>query len=111
SLHVLGVLTAIGTASGAYIMGMAVMSPCPLLQSSPWGGALMVISWILMNGFTSYVQVMLGVILRSHSRSALVWYGAVQQLGSMVGALVMFPLVSIYDLFKSADFCNFQCPA
>ncbi|KAJ6650860.1 hypothetical protein lerEdw1_002510, partial [Lerista edwardsae] len=100
SLHVLGVLTAIGTASGAYIMGMAVMSPCPLLQSSPWGGA-----------HSCYVQVMLGVILRSHSRSALVWYGAVQQLGSMVGALVMFPLVSIYDLFKSADFCNFQCPA
>ncbi|XP_053105422.1 solute carrier family 52, riboflavin transporter, member 3 [Hemicordylus capensis] len=111
SLPLLGLLAAAGTAFGVYNMGMAALSPCPLLQHSDWGDALIVISWVLFTGTLSYVKVMMGVILRSHSHSALVWYGAVEQLGSLLGALTMFPLVNIYSLFKSADFCNFQCPA
>ncbi|XP_042321203.1 solute carrier family 52, riboflavin transporter, member 3 [Sceloporus undulatus] len=111
SLPVLGVLTATGTAFGAYNMGMAALSPCPVLQHSTWGDVLIVISWVFFTGTLTYVKVMMGVILRSHSHSALVWYGAVEQLGSLLGALTMFPLVNIYSLFKSADFCSFQCPA
>uniref|UniRef100_H9GH82 Riboflavin transporter n=1 Tax=Anolis carolinensis TaxID=28377 RepID=H9GH82_ANOCA len=111
SLTVLGILSATGTAFGAYNMSMAALSPCPILQHSDWGDALIVISWVLFTGTLSYVKVMLGVILRSHSHSALVWYGAVEQLGSLLGALVMFPLVNVYGLFKSADFCSFRCPA
>nr|XP_020662360.1 solute carrier family 52, riboflavin transporter, member 3 isoform X1 [Pogona vitticeps] len=111
SLPVLGVLTAIGTAFGTYNMTMAALSPCPVLQHSDWGDALIVISWAFFAGILTYVKVMMGVILRSHSHSALVWYGAVEQLGSLVGALVMFPLVNVYSLFRSADFCSFHCPA
>lgn len=66
---------------------------------------------MLFTGTLSYVKVMAGVILRSRSRSALVWYGAVEQLGSLLGALLMFPLVNVYGFFKSADYCNLQCPA
>lgn len=69
-----------------------------------------VLSWVLFTGTLSYVKVMAGVILRSHSHSALVWYGAVEQLGSLLGALLMFPLVNVYNFFKSADYCNLQCP-
>ncbi|KAJ7332178.1 hypothetical protein JRQ81_014358 [Phrynocephalus forsythii] len=44
SLPVLGILSAIGTAFGAYNMSMAVLSPCPVLQQSNWGDALIVSS-------------------------------------------------------------------
>ena len=54
---------------------------------------------------------MLGVILRDHSRSALLWCGAAVQLGSLLGAVVMFPLVNVLRLFSSADFCSLQCSA
>ncbi|XP_077192478.1 solute carrier family 52, riboflavin transporter, member 3 [Paroedura picta] len=111
SLPLLGALALSGTAFGAYIMAMAAMSPCPLLQRSEWGDAIIVLSWVLFTGTLSYVKVMTGVTLRGHSRGALVWYGAVEQLGSLLGAVVMFPLVSVYGLFQSADFCNFQCLA
>lgn len=57
------------------------------------------------------MKVMAGVILRSCSHSALVCYGALEQLGSLIGALLMFPLVNIYGIFKSADYCSLQCPA
>ncbi|NXP48768.1 S52A3 protein, partial [Heliornis fulica] len=111
SLSVLGTLTLLGTGFGAYNMAIAVMSPCPLLQQSQWGDAIIVLSWVLFTGTCSYVKVMAGVILRSRNHSALVWYGAVEQLGSLLGALLMFPLVNIYSFFKSADYCSLQCPA
>lgn len=72
---------------------------------------LQVLVWILFVLSLSYVKVIIGVILRDEGHSALVWCGAVVQLGSMVGALSMFPLVSIYGLFKSGDACNTKCPA
>ncbi|NXL98565.1 S5A3A protein, partial [Tyrannus savana] len=110
SLSLMGFLTVAGTGFGAYNMAIAAMSPCPLLQQSQWGDAIIVLSWVLFTGTLTYVKVMAGVILRSRSRSALVWYGVLEQLGSLLGALLMFPLVNIYGLFKSADYCSLQCP-
>ncbi|XP_025788481.1 solute carrier family 52, riboflavin transporter, member 3 [Puma concolor] len=69
-----------------------------------------VASWVLFIGCLSYVKVMLGVILRDRSRSALLWCGAAVQLGSLLGAVLMFPLVNVFRLFSSADFCSLQCP-
>ncbi|XP_037353459.1 solute carrier family 52, riboflavin transporter, member 3 [Talpa occidentalis] len=111
SLTFLSVLTVLGTGFGAYNMAMAVMSPCPLLQGH-WGGEVLIVaSWVLFTGCMSYVKVMLGMILRDRSRSALLWCGAAVQLGSLLGALLMFPLVNVLRLFSSADFCNLQCSA
>ncbi|KAM9284767.1 solute carrier family 52, riboflavin transporter, member 3 [Morus bassanus] len=110
SLALLGTLTMAGMGFGAYNMAIAVMSPCPLLQQSQWGDAIIVLSWVLFTGTLSYVKVMAGVILRSHSHSALVWYGAAEQLGSLLGALLMFPLINVYGFFKSANACSQQCP-
>ncbi|XP_063815191.1 solute carrier family 52, riboflavin transporter, member 3 [Pseudophryne corroboree] len=111
SLVCLVLLSVIGTGFAGYNMMTAIMSPCPILQSSNWGVALTVISWVLFIGALSYVKVMIGVILRSQSHSSLVWCGAVVQFGSMIGALVMFPLVNVYGYFKSADLCNMNCPS
>ncbi|XP_030358924.1 solute carrier family 52, riboflavin transporter, member 3 isoform X2 [Strigops habroptila] len=111
SLALLGTLTMLGTGFGAYNMAIAVMSPCPLLQQSQWGDVIIVLSWVLFTGTLSYVKAMAGVILRNCSRNELVWYGAMEQLGSLLGALVMFPLVNVYNLFTSADYCSLQCPA
>uniref|UniRef100_A0A673HIP6 Riboflavin transporter n=1 Tax=Sinocyclocheilus rhinocerous TaxID=307959 RepID=A0A673HIP6_9TELE len=94
----MGLLTSIGSLIGVYIMGKAVMSPCPLC----WRGSFFI--FIL-----SYVKVIVAVILRDEGHSALVWCGAVVQLGSMLGAVTMFPLVNIYDFFTSGDQCNTNC--
>ncbi|XP_011479351.1 riboflavin transporter 2 [Oryzias latipes] len=110
SLVFMGTLTVVGSAVGAYIMGMAVLSPCPLLVNDTSGGAVMVLAWIFFILSLSYVKVIIGLILRDEGHSALVWCGAVVQLGSLLGAITMFPLVSVYDLFTSGDPCNTKCP-
>ncbi|KAM9342894.1 solute carrier family 52, riboflavin transporter, member 3-A [Pholidichthys leucotaenia] len=110
SLVFLGVLTAVGTGFGSYNMAMAAMSPCPLLRGSALGETIIVLSWLFFTGTLSYVKVMAGVIMRDRSHSALVWCGAATQMGSLVGSIIMFPLVNIYSLFKSGDFCSTECP-
>ncbi|KAK7887152.1 hypothetical protein WMY93_026773 [Mugilogobius chulae] len=91
SLILMGVLTLCGTGFASYIMAMAAMSPCPLLVHSTTGSTIIVLAWILFVLSLSYVKVIIGVILRDEGHSALVWCGAVVQLGSMVGAIAMFP--------------------
>lgn len=143
----MGALTLVGSGVGAYIMGMAVLSPCPLLVNESSGGIIIVstlpafvssifeclkissnkasrdrrgkhsrpsapqvLAWILFVLTLSYVKVIIGVILRDEGHSALVWCGAVVQLGSLLGAVSMFPVVSVYSLFSSGDPCNTRCP-
>ncbi|XP_026225726.1 riboflavin transporter 2-like [Anabas testudineus] len=110
SLVFMGFLTMFGTGFAAYIMAMAALSPCPVLVHSTSGTVVIVLAWILFVLSLSYVKVIIGVILRNEGHSALVWCGAVVQLGSMVGAISMFPLVSVHELFKSGDACNTKCP-
>lgn len=110
SLVFLGVLMVLGMGFGSYNMAMAALSPCPLLQGSVAGEVIIVLSWLFFTGTLTYVKVMVGVILRDRSHSALVWCGAAQQMGSLVGSVTMFPLVNIYRLFQSGDLCNTKCP-
>uniref|UniRef100_A0A3Q3WUB7 Riboflavin transporter n=1 Tax=Mola mola TaxID=94237 RepID=A0A3Q3WUB7_MOLML len=110
SLLFMGALTVMGSGVGAYIMGMAALSPCPLLVNEGSGGAIIVLAWIVFVLTLSYVKVIVGVILRDEGHGALVWCGAVVQLGSLLGAVTMFPVVSVYSYFSSGDPCNTKCP-
>lgn len=70
-----------------------------------------VLCWVLFVGTLSYVKLMIGLVLREDGHCALVWCGAVVQAGSMLGALSIFPAVSVYGLFRSGDPCRGSCPA
>ncbi|KAJ7338255.1 hypothetical protein JRQ81_010988 [Phrynocephalus forsythii] len=107
----LSVISAAGCVFGAYLMVLAALSPCPPLVGTSPGIALVVTSWILFMGLFSYLKVVIGSLLHEAGHSALVWCGAVIQAGSLVGALSMFPLTSIYHLFHSGMDCVDNCPA
>ncbi|XP_068431970.1 riboflavin transporter 2 [Clinocottus analis] len=109
SLLLMGALTVTGSGVGAFIMSMAALSPCPLLVNETSGGVIIVLAWVLFVLTLSYVKVIIGLILRDEGHSALVWCGAVVQLGSLLGAVTMFPAVSVYSFFSSGDPCNTRC--
>ena len=54
-----------------------------------------VLSWIIYGGLFSYVKISIAGICRQRSNSALFWCGAVTQIGSAFGALLMFILVNV----------------
>ncbi|XP_015263352.1 PREDICTED: solute carrier family 52, riboflavin transporter, member 2 [Gekko japonicus] len=107
----LGLLSALGGVFGAYLMVLAAFSPCPPLVGSPVGVALVVTSWILFMGLFSYLKVVIGSLLHEAGHAALVWCGTIIQVGSLVGALLMFPLTSVYHLFRSGTDCVDNCRA
>uniref|UniRef100_A0A8D0L9L0 Riboflavin transporter n=1 Tax=Sphenodon punctatus TaxID=8508 RepID=A0A8D0L9L0_SPHPU len=111
SLLGLAIISAFGGIFGAYLLALAALSPCPPLVGSPVGVALVVLAWILFMGLFSYLKVVIGSLLHDSGHAALVWCGGVIQAGSLVGALLMFPLTSVYHLFQSGQDCAENCPA
>ena len=57
----------------------------------------------------SYLRTAIGTILQQQGRAALLACGVSTQVGSLIGALVMFPLVSVYDVFAQSVPCH-TCP-
>uniref|UniRef100_A0A3Q3JPB1 Riboflavin transporter n=1 Tax=Monopterus albus TaxID=43700 RepID=A0A3Q3JPB1_MONAL len=98
-----------GGVFAAYLMALAALSPCPPLLGNPAGVALVVISWIVFTGLFSYLKVVIGTVLHEAGHAALLWCGISIQAGSLIGALTMFPLVSVYHLFASSHACVDNC--
>ncbi|XP_025930054.1 solute carrier family 52, riboflavin transporter, member 2-like [Apteryx rowi] len=92
-------------------MVLAAFSPCPPLVGSTLGTVLVVLAWILFVGLFSYLKAAVGSLLHEAGRGALLWCGAAIQAGSLLGALAMFPVVSVYRLFRSGQDCVDGCAA
>ncbi|CAH6791085.1 solute carrier family 52, riboflavin transporter, member 2 [Phodopus roborovskii] len=102
-------LSILGMFFGAYLMTLAVLSPCPPLVGTSAGVVLVVLSWVLFAGVFSYIKVAISSMLHSGGRPALVAAGVAIQVGSLLGAIAMFPPISIYQVFQSGEECVNQC--
>ncbi|KAM9824315.1 solute carrier family 52, riboflavin transporter, member 2 [Neosynchiropus ocellatus] len=102
----LGFLSLAGGVFAAFLMALAALSPCP----PSFAKHFVVVSWILFTGLFSYLKVVIGTLLHEAGHTALLWCGISIQAGSLVGALTMFPLINIYRVFKSSEYCaDNQC--
>ncbi|XP_040350691.1 solute carrier family 52, riboflavin transporter, member 2 isoform X1 [Herpailurus yagouaroundi] len=109
SLAGLGGLSMLGMLFGAYLMALAILSPCPPLVGTSAGVVLVVLSWVLCLGVFSYVKVAASSLLHGGGRPALLAAGVAIQVGSLLGAVAMFPPTSIYHVFRSGKDCVDQC--
>ena len=106
SRRLIGILTAAGSLLSAYVVVLAALSPDPLLKDSVLGRVLIVVAQLAISAAFSYAKVTIATIFRDEGRRALVWCGAITQIGSSVGALIMFPLVNVYYVFASNPPCQ-----
>lgn len=102
-------LSVAGGVFASYLMALAALSPCPPLLGASSGVALVVLSWILFTGVFSYLKVVIGTLLHEAGHSGLLWCGISIQAGSLVGALTMFPLVNVYQVFSRGQECADNC--
>ena len=84
-------LTVAGCCLAGYILATALISPA-MLGSQAVGGGAVVLVWLLSGAIFSYVKVCVAGICRDSGR--LFSCGVVTQVGSAIGALVMFVLVN-----------------
>lgn len=90
----------LGAAIGVYGLTTAVMSPTPPLLDSVWGDILVVSCWTILMGIVSYIRLAITSIFRELGGKALVQVGALTQLGSFLGAIVIFLLIQFTNTFE-----------
>ena len=94
-----------------YVTVAAFLSPCPPLHDSVGGGVLIISCYFLSYLCLYYVRLVIGNRIRQQypRESGLFWYGASSQMGSLVGAIPMFLLVNVFNVFKSRNVCEHYC--
>jgi riboflavin transporter 2 len=99
------------TCISLYVIIVAFLSPSPPLHDSTGGGIIIISCYFLAYLFFYYVRLVIGNrIRREYQReSGLFWLGAISQMGSLVGAIPMFLLVNVYEVFKSRNVCQAYC--
>lgn len=94
------VWTLVYSALSAYVIGIAASSPCPPLQDNAGGSFLIVAIAVAGSGLASYLRTAFSTMLRNQGKKALLWCGISIQVGSFIGAVLIFPLVNVLHLFK-----------
>lgn len=97
SLSVIGVLCTI------YVFVTALMSPNPFLMDSWLGSTLVIFIWTILIGIVSYLKLCVISVMRAQGGKALVWTGAVTQIGAAVGSVIIFALINYTKLFNAYE--------
>lgn len=97
----------VGLCASLYILLSALASPNPLITFS-FGSFLIVLTWIVNNMSFSYARALISKMFRSQNDShRLLFVGGIfTQIGSAIGAFLMFYLVNYVNLFKSYEPCK-----
>ena len=112
-------------ALAGWMIWIAFNSPCPVLVDSLAGTIMIVTSFTLFTFFVTLVKVSIANDLRNFQNKRflkkelnrvnhffskyLLWYGAITQLGSFLGAISVYPLVH-FNMFTPRWACS-ACPA
>ena len=101
-LYYVYISMSIASCSAVYLISLALMSPHPLFVNTTLGSLLMIVSWVTFTGFFSFSKTMIASTLRkSNVENSLFRYGIFMQIGSTVGAILIFCLINFTHLFKS----------
>jgi len=94
-----------------YVMIVAFLSPCPPLHDTVGGGILIISCYFCSHLILYYIRLVIGNRIRQEYRheSGLFWLGASSQMGTLLGAIPMFLLVNVYEVFESRYACQDYC--
>ena len=101
-LYYVYISMSIASCSAIYLISLALMSPHPILVNTTLGSVMMIFCWVTFTGFFSFSKTMIASTLRkSNVENSLFRYGIFTQIGSTVGAILIFCLINFTHLFKS----------
>eukprot|EP00096_Caligus_rogercresseyi_P003209 TRINITY_DN1588_c0_g1_i2.p1 TRINITY_DN1588_c0_g1~~TRINITY_DN1588_c0_g1_i2.p1 ORF type:complete len:432 (-),score=56.08 TRINITY_DN1588_c0_g1_i2:240-1535(-) len=92
-----------GTVIMGFLIATAAMSPTTMFEPSV-AGPIIVCLWILNGISFSYAKnEIVGICREMKNSDYLFWYGVLTQVGSAMGALVSFVLVSVIKVLTPAE--------
>ncbi|CAF1007133.1 unnamed protein product, partial [Didymodactylos carnosus] len=64
--------------------------------------------WVFMYCVLYYERIIIGNYLLHHSgHRGLFWFGVLTQIGSLIGAIIIYLLTSVFNVFKERQFCQY----
>lgn len=106
SAKIISAITSAGLLLSVYVLVLAARSPYPPLTGEVSGSVLVIIASVLLAACMTFSKVSIATTLRLSGRKALLWCGIVTQIGSAIGAILMFLLVNVLKLFHSKAACT-----
>lgn len=99
-------LTGLIAVLSIFVFYLALQSPSPPLQDHWLGKLLVVVSWVALSGLIGFIKMGVTTLFRSHPGRGLYHIGIATQIGSFVGAIMIFYLVNYTKLFVSYSPCT-----
>jgi len=96
---------AIAATFSMYICVISILSPCPWLLDSWFGGFLIVISWIFASCIFLRVRCVTAARLEAYGHGVLLNYGLFTIFGQVLGGVLIFFLVNIWQVFNEKPKC------
>ena len=96
---ILGILCSVSVVIASVIIYTATLSPHPWLVGTTEGSFLIILLNVLWTGCISYIKVNVASVLQKYGENALLFCGIVTQLGSCLGAIIIF-----FINFKTSTF-------
>ncbi|XP_045187450.2 solute carrier family 52, riboflavin transporter, member 3-B-like [Mercenaria mercenaria] len=106
SMWVIGSTVLTGFGIGIYVLIIAAESPTPPMAGEDIGAVIIVTASILVTALMTFSKVSIATVLRLRGRMALLWCGIVTQVGSAIGAILMFLIVNQLKLFHQKAACT-----
>ncbi|XP_013180471.1 PREDICTED: solute carrier family 52, riboflavin transporter, member 3 isoform X1 [Papilio xuthus] len=105
SARLLAAVLAVAAVPLAYLLAAALLSPAPPLHRHPAGEVLIVVSWVWAAASVSYARLWVCAWARRGGAQGMRLCGAATQLGSALGSLLLFVLVTRTALFTQPAPC------
>ena len=97
---ILGFLCSVCVIIASIIIYTASLSPSPWLVGTTMGSVLIILLNVLWTGCISYIKVNVASVLQGYGENALLFCGICPQLGSCLGAVVIFVINLKTNSFK-----------
>ncbi|XP_011498762.1 PREDICTED: solute carrier family 52, riboflavin transporter, member 3-like [Ceratosolen solmsi marchali] len=105
NIKVINLLSIVIFVLSSYIIYLALNSLNSPLQDSKIGEVLVILSWILLIGFISYVKLIITSVFRRKSEKTLFLVGVAMQAGSACGAILSFIVINYTKLLQEYKPC------
>ena len=89
-----------------YITVAACLSPCPPLVNHKFGSILIVVSWVISQSMFMRCRCIIATRMERFGERTLTIVGFFTVVGEVVGGIIIYIIVDIFELLKEQPTCN-----
>lgn len=101
----------VGSIMAAFIIAIAKQSPCPWWADTLFGATIVQTVWALVTILIAYLRITTGNYIKTEwaDDRGMFYFGITVQLGLFFGAVPMYFLINVFEVFVDRKPCEVYC--